>query len=69
MPFLINFCDISFVFQFFVIHQIMLLYFLEKQNCYNDVSEDEIIQVAIKTMGLNDIKQFNPHDRIIEYLL
>ncbi len=44
-------------------------YFLEKQNCYNDVSEDEIIQVAIKTMGLNDIKQFNPHDRIIEYLL
>jgi glutamate formiminotransferase/formiminotetrahydrofolate cyclodeaminase len=33
------------------------------------VSNDELIKIAIKSMGLDDLKPFNPRENIIEYLL
>ena len=44
-------------------------YFLNKQERSIGVSESEIIKIAIKTLGLNELAPFNPKDRIIEYLL
>ncbi len=42
-------------------------YFLKKQNRSTGISEKEIIKIAQKTMGLDEIEQFNPNDKIIEY--
>ncbi|MBF25426.1 MAG: glutamate formimidoyltransferase [Flavobacteriales bacterium] len=42
-------------------------YFLEKQNRSKGVSEKEIIKIAQKTMGLDEIQKFDPNDKIIEY--
>ena len=44
-------------------------YFLRKQNRSVGVSNDELIKIAVKSMGLNDLKPFNPRENIIEYLL
>jgi glutamate formiminotransferase / formiminotetrahydrofolate cyclodeaminase len=44
-------------------------YFLQKQNMPTDVSEAEIIKIAVKTLGLGELAPFDPHKRIIEYLL
>ena len=44
-------------------------YFLRKQNRSVGVSEEEIIKIAVKSLGLDDLKPFNPHEKIIEYLL
>ncbi|HEY9113400.1 MAG TPA: glutamate formimidoyltransferase, partial [Bacteroidales bacterium] len=44
-------------------------YFLKKQQRSVGVDNDELIKIAIKSMGLNDLKPFNPKERIIEYLL
>lgn len=44
-------------------------YFLKKQQRSVGVDSDELIKIAIKSMGLNDLKPFNPKERIIEYLL
>jgi glutamate formiminotransferase/formiminotetrahydrofolate cyclodeaminase len=44
-------------------------YFLTKQGHNSDVSEAEIIDFAVKTLGLDALKPFNPRERIIEYLL
>jgi len=44
-------------------------YFLRKQNRSVGVSEDEIIKIAVKSLGLDDLKPFNPKGKIIEYLL
>ncbi|MDZ7877649.1 MAG: glutamate formimidoyltransferase [Saprospiraceae bacterium] len=44
-------------------------YFLIKQGRDLGVSEAEIIDFAVKTLGLGQLKPFNPHERIIEYLL
>ena len=44
-------------------------YFLRKQNRSVGVSESEIIKIAIKSLGLDDLKPFNPKEKIIEYLL
>ena len=42
-------------------------YFLKKQKRSTGISEKEIIKIAIKTMGLDEIQIFNPDERIIEY--
>ena len=42
-------------------------YFLKKQQRSLGVSEKEIIKIAQKTMGLDEIQKFNPNERIIEY--
>jgi glutamate formiminotransferase/formiminotetrahydrofolate cyclodeaminase len=44
-------------------------YFLKKQQCSTGVSEKELIKIAVKTMGLDELAPFNPEERIIEYLL
>jgi glutamate formiminotransferase/formiminotetrahydrofolate cyclodeaminase len=44
-------------------------YFLVKQQRSVGVSDKELIKIAIKTMGLDELSPFNPEERIIEYLL
>ena len=44
-------------------------YFLEKQGFSSGVSEATLIDIAIKSMGLNELSDFDPQTRIIEYLL
>lgn len=44
-------------------------YFLRKQQRSIGVDNDELIKIAIKSMGLDDLKPFDPKKRIIEYLL
>ena len=44
-------------------------YFLAKQNRSLGVSEQEIIKIAVKSLGLDDLKPFNPKEKIIEYLI
>src|SRR5476651_784558 len=44
-------------------------YFLLKQQRSVGVSEKELIKIAIKSMGLDELGPFKPEERIIEYLL
>jgi glutamate formiminotransferase / formiminotetrahydrofolate cyclodeaminase len=44
-------------------------YFLEKQNRSTGVSEKELIKIAVKSLGLDELSPFKPKERIIEYLL
>ncbi|MBB6129004.1 glutamate formimidoyltransferase [Mucilaginibacter lappiensis] len=44
-------------------------YFLQKQQRSVGVSEKELIRIAIKSMGLDELGPFIPEERIIEYLL
>lgn len=44
-------------------------YFLKKQNRSVGISEAELIKIAVKSLGLDDLKPFNPEEKIIEYVL
>lgn len=44
-------------------------YFLRKQQRSVGVSENELIKIAVKSLGLDDLKPFNPSEKIIEYVL
>ncbi|MFK5957876.1 MAG: glutamate formimidoyltransferase [Lutibacter sp.] len=44
-------------------------YFLRKQERSLGISEEEKIKIAVKSLGLDDLKPFNPKEKIIEYLL
>ena len=44
-------------------------YFLRKQKRSVGVDNDELIKIASKSMGLDDLKPFNPKEKIIEYIL
>jgi glutamate formiminotransferase / formiminotetrahydrofolate cyclodeaminase len=44
-------------------------YFLKKQKRSVGVSDDELIKIAVKSMGLNDIHTFNPEEKIIEFVM
>jgi len=44
-------------------------YYLEKQQRSTGVSDDELIKIAIRSMGLNDIHLFKPEEKIIEYVM
>ncbi|HJP62760.1 MAG TPA: glutamate formimidoyltransferase [Mucilaginibacter sp.] len=44
-------------------------YFLAKQQRSTGVSEKELVRIAIKSMGLDELSPFKPEERIIEYLL
>ncbi len=44
-------------------------YFLRKQQRSVGISEDQLIMIAVKSLGLDDLKPFNPGEKIIEYLL
>ena len=44
-------------------------YFLDKQQLSSGVSDDELIKIAIKSMGLNDIHHFKPEEKVIEFVM
>ncbi|MCE3228276.1 MAG: ftcD [Bacteroidetes bacterium] len=44
-------------------------YFLRKQKRSTGISEKELIKIAVKSMGLDELGPFKPEERIIEYLL
>jgi glutamate formiminotransferase/formiminotetrahydrofolate cyclodeaminase len=44
-------------------------YFLKKQNRSCGLAEEEIIRIAVKSMGLDDLCPFNPKEKVIEYLM
>ncbi len=44
-------------------------YFLEKQGSSAGVSNQELIDCAIRSLGLNELGEFDPSKKIIEYLL
>jgi len=44
-------------------------YFLKKQQRSTGISEEEIIKIAVKSLGLNDLKPFIAEEKIIEYIL
>ena len=44
-------------------------YFLRKQHRSVGIAESEIIRMAVKSMGLDELKPFVPEEKIIEYML
>jgi glutamate formiminotransferase/formiminotetrahydrofolate cyclodeaminase len=44
-------------------------YFLRKQQRSLGVSNDELIKIAVKSMGLEDLYEFKPDEKIIEYAM
>ena len=44
-------------------------FYLEKQQRSLGISEEEIIKIAVKSMSLEDLKPFNPKEKVIEYLI
>lgn len=44
-------------------------YFLRKQNRSVGVSDEELIKIAVKSLGLDDLYKFKPEEKIIEYVL
>ena len=44
-------------------------FYLEKQQRSMGISEEEIIKIAVKSMSLDDLKPFNPKEKVIEYLM
>ena len=44
-------------------------YFLKKQNRSIGIPEEDIIKIAIESLGLNQVKTFDPNKNIIEYYL
>ena len=44
-------------------------YFLGKQNRSTGIPEDDIIRIAVKSMGLGDLRPFNPREKVIEFLM
>ncbi len=44
-------------------------YFLLKQQRSVGVSEQELVKIAVRSLGLDDLAPFKPEERVIEYLL
>ena len=44
-------------------------FYLEKQQRSIGISEEEIVKIAVKSMSLDDLKPFNPQEKVIEYLI
>ncbi|HCB63303.1 MAG: glutamate formimidoyltransferase [Bacteroidetes bacterium GWF2_43_63] len=44
-------------------------HYLAKQQRSLGISESELVKIAVKSMGLDDLKPFNPQEKIIEYML
>ncbi len=44
-------------------------YFLKKQNRSTGVSDKELIKIAVKSLGLDDLYPFKPEEKIIEYAI
>ncbi|MBR6457631.1 MAG: glutamate formimidoyltransferase, partial [Bacteroidales bacterium] len=44
-------------------------FYLERQQRSLGISEDEILKIAVKSMSLDDLGPFDPHTKVIEYLM
>lgn len=44
-------------------------HYLKLQQRSLGISEKEIIKIAVKSMGLDDLKEFKPEEKIIEYMI
>lgn len=44
-------------------------YFLHKQHRSTGVPERELVRIAIETMGLSNLKEFKPEEKVVEYIL
>lgn len=44
-------------------------HYLERQQRSVGVGERELVRIAIRTLGLDELSPFNPDERVIEYLL
>lgn len=44
-------------------------YFLEKQHRSVGIPEEDIINIAVKSLGLDDLKPFKPEEKVIEFML
>ncbi len=44
-------------------------YYLHKQQRSTGISEAEVIKIAVKSMGLDDLAPFDPKQKVIEYLM
>lgn len=44
-------------------------HFLRKQHRSTGIPKEDILNIAIKSMGLSDLRPFEPKDKVIEYLL
>ena len=44
-------------------------FYLEKQERSLGISEEETMKIAVKSMSLDDLKPFDPHEKVIEYLM
>lgn len=44
-------------------------FYLGKQQRSKGISEEEILKIAVKSMSLDDLKPFNPKEKVIEYLM
>ena len=44
-------------------------FYLERQQRSLGISEEETIRLAVKSMSLDDLRPFNPREKVIEYLM
>lgn len=44
-------------------------YFLRKQHRSTGISDEEILKIAVKSLGLDELTPFDPKKKIIEYLI
>ena len=44
-------------------------FFLERQQRSLGISEEETIKIAVKSMSLDDLRPFDPKEKVIEYLM
>ena len=44
-------------------------YFLRKQHRSVGIPKEDILNIAVKSMGLDDLKPFCPQEKVVEYLL
>ena len=44
-------------------------YYLAKQNRSKAIPENEIIHIAVKSLGLDELNPFDPEKRVIEYMI
>jgi glutamate formiminotransferase/formiminotetrahydrofolate cyclodeaminase len=44
-------------------------YFLEKEGRQADIPDEELVNAAVRSLGLSEIKEFRPDQKIIEYVM
>ena len=44
-------------------------FYLSRRGCSDDIGEDGIMQAAVESMGLDDLRSFDPREKVIEFML